>query len=175
MPHNEPPTSTFRPKWMLCFFVSMVWTLNLKAKEFETLCLGSHIIVYLFGWKLMLLRRRCFGDASLSPPSQPNHRLNEMSIGRMKRWSRVLSRGVLLDWYFWIHDSSVNWVNPLLQEELDDQSRPHRRRQTDDAKIVSWVTHPIWSSWQSCRTCKIKSWSKRPLGRAPWGSLRCLS
>jgi len=80
--------STFRPKWMLCFFVSMVWTLNLKAKGFETLRLGSHNIFYLFGWQVMLWRRKCLGDASLSPSSQPNHRLNEKSMGKMKRWSK---------------------------------------------------------------------------------------
>ena len=77
--------SAFRPKWVLCFSVLVVWTLNLKAKGFETLRLGSHIIIYLFGWQVMLWRWRCLGDISLSPPSQPNRRLNEMSMGKMKR------------------------------------------------------------------------------------------
>ena len=46
----------------------------------------------------------------------------------------------------------------------------------DDAKIISWVTRPIRSFRQSCKTCKIKrDRSKRPPGYALWGSLRCLS
>ena len=147
-----------------------------KAKGFETLRLGSHIIVYLFGWKVMLWRRRCLGDASLSPPSQPNRRLNEMSIGKMKRWSKGIIpwgtlRSILL--YLWF---SIELSEPFVAGRARWLITPHRRCQTDDAKIISWVTPPIRSFRWSCRTYKIKrDRSKRPPGYARWGSLRCLS
>ena len=153
-----------------------VMFLYLKAKGFETLRLGSHIIIYLFDWKVMLWRRRCLGDASLSPPSQPNRRLNELSIGRMKRWSKGIIpwdilRSVLL--YLWF---SIELSEPFVAGRARWLITPHRRRQTDDAKIVSWVTHQIWSFKWSCRTCKIKrDRSKRPPGCTQWGSLWCLS
>ena len=153
-----------------------VMFLCLKAKGFETLHLGSHIIVYLFGWKVMLWRRRCLGDASLSPPSQPIRRLNEMSIGRMKRWSKGIIpwgtlRSVLL--YLWF---SIELSEPFVAGRARWLITPHRRRQTDDAKIVSWITRLIWSFKRSCRTYKIKrDRLKRPPGCTQWGTLRCLS
>ena len=153
-----------------------VMFLCLKAKGFVTLRLGSHIIIYLFGWKVMLWRRRCLGDASLSPPSQPNRRLNEMSMGRMKRWSKGIIpwgtlRSILL--YLWF---SIELSEPFVAGRARWLITPHRRRQTDDAKIVSSVIRPIWSFRRSCRTCKIeRDRSKRPPGCAQWRSLQCLS
>ena len=153
-----------------------VMFLYLKAKGFETLRLGSHIIIYLFDWKVMLWRRRCLGDASLSPPSQPNRRLNELSIGRMKRWSKGIIpwdilRSVLL--YLWF---SIELSEPFVAGRARWLITPHKRRQTDDAKIVSWITRLIWSFKRYCRTYKIKrDRSKRPPGCTQWGTLRYLS
>ena len=150
-----------------------VMFLYLKAKGFETLRLGSHIIVYLFGWKVMLWRQRCLGDASLSPPSQPNRRLNEMSMGRMKRWSKgiITLRSILL--YLWF---SIELSEPFVAGRARWLITPHRRHQTDDAKIISLVTRPIQSFRRTYRTCKIKrDKSKRPPGCARWESLQYLS
>ena len=63
-----------------------------------------------------------------------------------KTWRDFIGVFISFDWTKWT----------FVMEQLNDLSRPHRWRKTDDAKIVSWVTHPIQNSWRSCRTCKIK-------------------
>ena len=73
------------------------------------------------------------------------------------------------------YDFGLNWVT-LCHRKRSMANLPHRQHQTDEAKIVSWVTRPIRSFRWSCRTCKIKGdRSKRPPGCARWRSLRYLS